>query len=40
MAETNISMKRAIFWDIMACSPVKSSEVLDEYIASIFMVEE
>jgi hypothetical protein len=35
-----VVMKTYIFWDITACSPLKSTDVSEEYVASIFKVEE
>jgi hypothetical protein len=37
---TVVVMKSTIFWDIMPCSPLKSTDVSEEHIASIFRVEE
>jgi hypothetical protein len=34
------SLKSTIFWDIMSCGPLKSSDISEEDIASIFSVEE
>jgi hypothetical protein len=37
---TAVVMKTTIFWDISPCSPLKSTGVSEEHIASIFRVEE
>jgi hypothetical protein len=33
-----VVMKSVIFWDITPCSPLRSTEVSEEHIASIFRV--
>jgi hypothetical protein len=37
---TVVVIKSTIFWDITQCSPLKSTDVSEEHIASIFRVEE
>jgi hypothetical protein len=37
---TAVVMKSTIFWDITQCSPLKSTDVSEEHIASIFSVKE
>jgi hypothetical protein len=32
--------KRTVFWDIMQCSPIMSTDVSGEHVTSIFRVEE
>jgi hypothetical protein len=32
-------MKSFVFWDITPCNPVKSADVSEEYVASIFRME-
>jgi hypothetical protein len=39
-AKKNIGLEEYIFWDIMPCTMLKSTDVSEEYIASIFRVEE
>jgi hypothetical protein len=34
------SIKGSIFWDITPCSPLKSTDVSEEHVTSIFRVEE
>jgi hypothetical protein len=36
---TAVFMKSSIYWDIMTCSPLKSTHVSEEYVTSIFRVE-
>jgi hypothetical protein len=35
-----VVMKSSIFWDITPCRPLKSSDVSEEHVASISVVEE
>jgi hypothetical protein len=37
---TAVVMKSTIFWDITPCSPLLSTDVSEEHIASIFRAEE
>jgi hypothetical protein len=37
---TKLAMKSAIFWNVMPCSLVKFTEVLEEHITCIFKVQE
>jgi hypothetical protein len=37
---TKVVMRYSVLWDITPCRPFKSTDVSEEYIASIFMVEE
>jgi hypothetical protein len=37
---TTVNMKSSIFWDIMPCSPAKSTDVSEEHTASIFRVKQ
>jgi hypothetical protein len=37
---TSVVTKSSIFWDIAPCSPLKSTDVSEEHVASIFRFEE
>jgi hypothetical protein len=40
LLKITVVFKSPMFWDITPCSPLKSTDVSDEFVSSIFEVEE